>query len=167
MKEIWGAVGVVVFVYVFCAACGCTTGEEGTEMTLVVIPAEPTSTPVPTADNLAGDEGWTVWREGSIAIGRLGEYQAYRPMKNGEYFRSLRVGVDASEPVSVFFFTPDELVNFQTKMMTNAGNYSAVAVYEDVTSGTYTCVGDRPLTVAVLNTGNRPVTTAANIWYHE
>ena len=132
-------------------------------MSVVVITPDPTPTP----DIAEEDEGWNVWREGSVTIGRLGEYQTYKPNKNGEYFQALRVEVDASDPVSLFFLTPDELVNFKTKMMTNAGDYYPVARYDDVTSGTYTCVGDRDLTIALLNEGSSPVTTAVNIWYHE
>ena len=165
MKTMIALVCVGACVCALCAVCGCTDRGEEADMALVVMTTDPT--PAPTTDIREGDGGWTLWREGDVTIGRLGEYQTYRPMKNGEYFHALRVGVDASGPVSLFFFTPDELVNFQTKWMTNAGDYTAVAAYEDVTAGTYTCVGESDLTVAVLNRERRPVTTAVNIWYHE
>lgn len=167
MKTMIAMVSVAVCICALCAVCGCTDTGGDTDMEIVVIPSAPAVTPAPVPDIREGDEGWVVWREGDVAIGRLGEYLTWRPMKNGEYFHALRIGVDASGPVSIFFLTPDELKNFQTKMMTNAGDFSAVATYEDVTSGTYTYVGESDLTVAVLNRGRSPVTTAVNIWYHE
>lgn len=163
MKRIIGGFCAAAVICAFCVACGCTDTGEGTDMSVVVITPDPTPTP----DIAEGNEGWTIWREGSVSIGRLGDFQSYKPNKNGEYFQALRVEVDASGPLTLFFLTPDELVNFKTKMMTNSGDYYAVATYEDVTSGTYTYVGDRDLTIALLNSENRPVTTAVNIWYHE
>lgn len=153
----------VAVVCAFCMVCGCTDVGEGTDMSVVVI----TPTPTPTPDIAEEDGGWTVWREGSLTIGRLGGFQTYKPNKNGEYFRSLRVEVGASGPLTLFFLTPDELVKFKNKMMTNGGDFYALTVYEDVTSGTYTYMGDRDLTIALLNEENRPVTTMVNIWYHE
>ena len=132
-------------------------------MSVVVVTAEPTPTP----DIAESDEGWNVWREGEVSIGRLGEFQSYRPNKNGEYFQALRVEIDATGPLTLFFMTPDELVNFKTKMMTNTGDYYAVARYDDVMTGTYTYVGDDDLAIAFLNEGKKPVITTVNIWYHD
>lgn len=165
MRTVIALVCVSACVCALCAVCGCTDTGTGTDMEIVVMTPTPAVAPAP--DIRDGDEGWVVWREGDVTIGRLGEYQTWCPMKNGEYFHALRVGVDASGPVSLFFLTPDERKNFQTKWMTNAGDYVAVAAYEDVTGGTYTCVGESDLTVAVLNREGRPVTTAVDIWYHE
>lgn len=163
MKGTIAAFCAAAAVCAFCVVCGCTDTGEGTDVSVVLVTPEPTPTP----DIATGDEGWNVWREGSVTIGRLGEFQTYKPNKNGEYFQALRVEVDASGPVTLFFFTPGELGNFKTKMMTNAGDYEAVATYKGVTSGTYTQVGDCDLTIALLNEESRSVTTAVNIWYHE
>ncbi len=126
-----------------------------------------TAEPTPTPAIAEGDDGWTVWREGSVTIGRLGEFQSYKPNKNGEYFQALRVEVKASGPVTLLFLTPDELVNFRNKMMINSGDYYPVARYDDVTSGIYTQAGDDDITIALLNEGNQPVKTLMNIWYHK
>lgn len=157
------AVCAAVVLCACCVICGCTDGGEGTEMSLVVISADPT----PASDIADEDEGWSLWREGSVAIGRLGEFQLYKPSKNGEYFQALRVEVKASGPLTLLFLTPDELVNFKNKMMTNAGEYSPVARYDAVKSGTYTYAGDDDLTIALLNEENQPVTATVNIWYRE
>ncbi|WFN33882.1 hypothetical protein L1S32_08505 [Methanogenium sp. S4BF] len=157
------AVCAAAVLCVCCLICGCTDSGEGTEITLVVMTAEPTPAP----DIADVDEGWNIWREGSVSIGRLGEFQSYKPNKNGEYFRNLRVEVKATGPLTLLFLMPDELVNFKNKMMTNAGDYYPVARYDDVTSGTYTRVGDDDLTIALLNEENRPVTATVNIWYHD
>ncbi|MDE4908206.1 hypothetical protein L0665_06235 [Methanogenium marinum] len=156
------AISVVAVLCAFCVICGCTDYGEATEMSLVVLPAEPTLTPVIAEDV----EEWSVWREGSVSIGRLGGYQSFKPSKNGDYFQALRVEVDASGPVTLLFLTPDELVNFKTKMMTNAGDYYPVVRYCDVTSGIYTREGDDDLAIAILNEENKPVTAGVNIWYH-
>jgi len=156
------AVCVAAVLCIFCVVCGCTDSGGSTGMSLVVVATEPTPTP----DITQGDDGWTVWREGSVTIGRLGEFQTYKPNKNGEYFRNLRVEVDASDPVTLLFLTPDELMNFKTKIMTNSGDYYAVGRYDDVTSGTFHQVGDDDITIALLNEGKKPVTTSVNIWYH-
>ena len=156
------AVCAAVVLCICCVVCGCSDSGEGTEMSIVVVTAEPTPTP----DIANGDEGWIVWREGRLTIGRLGGFQTYKPNKNGEYFRALRVEVDASSPVTLLFLTPDELVNFKNKIMTNGGDYYALARYDAVKCGTYTYVGDDNLSIALLNEENRPVTTTVNIWYH-
>ena len=163
MRGILAAVCAAAAVCIFCVGCGCMDTEEGTDMSVVVLTPEPTPTP----DIAMGDEGWNVWREGSVAIGRRGEFQSYKPSKNGEYFQALRVEVDASSPLTLLFLAPDELANFKIKQMTNAGDYYPVARYDDVTSGTYTYVGDRDLTIALLNEESCTVTTTVNIWYHE
>ena len=153
---------VVAVLCAFCVICGCTDYGEVTEMSIVVLPAEPVPSPAIAEE----DEEWIVWREGSVSIGRLGGYQLYNPNKNGEYFQALRVEIQASGPVTLLFLTPDELVNFKTKMMINAGDYYPVARYDDVTNGIYTQEGDDNLTIAILNMENKPVTTGVNIWYH-
>lgn len=156
------AICVAVLLCACCLCCGCMDAEEGTEISLVVVTPEPAHVPEITYLN----EGWTIWREGSVAIGRLGGVQSFVPNKNGEYFRNIRVEVKSDGPLTLFFLTPGELVNFKNNLMTDTGNYYPVSRYDDVTAGTYTQIGDDDLTIALVNEENRPVTATVNIWYH-
>ncbi len=135
----------------------------GNDISLVIVTAEPTLV----TDNTRLNGGWLVWQEeDSVPIGGIEGFESFKPNKNGKYFQNLRVEVKSDGLLTLFFLTPDELVNFENTRMRNTGNYYPVARYDDVTSGTYTQIGNDDLTIVLLNEEKRPVKAKVNIWYH-
>ena len=145
--------------------CGCTgsTGEEAnTPPDITVITATPTDTP---GDIPASADEWAVWREGSTTLSPLGDYFAYGPNVDGKKFRALKVELRSNNPVTVLFLNDHELSNFETKIATNAGEFTPVARYDDVRYQVIEVEADEDLNVVVWNEGTRLAVADVNIWY--
>ncbi len=147
---------------VFLSGCTGYPGEEASPVEITVITTSPTETP---AEEPPGAEEWLVWREGSNTLSPLGDYFAYGPNVDGKKFRALKVEVRSDSPVTILFLNDHELSNFETKMATNAGDFTPVARYDDVRYHVMEVEADDDLNVVVWNPGARLVVADVNIWY--
>ncbi len=147
---------------VFLSGCTGYPGEEASPMEITVITTSPTETP--TAEPTSAEE-WLVWREGSNTLSPLGDYFAYGPNVDGKKFRALKVEVRSNNPITVLFLNDHELANFETKMATNAGEFTPVARYDDVRYQVMEVESDDDLNVVVWNFGTRLAVADVNIWY--
>ncbi len=147
---------------VFLSGCTGYPGEEVSPVEITVITTSPTETSV---EETTSAEEWLVWREGSNTLSPLGDYFAYGPNVDGKKFRALKVEVRSDSPVTILFLNDHELLNFETKMATNAGTFTPVSRYDDVRYQVMEVEADEDLNVVVWNPGTRLAVADVNIWY--
>ncbi|WOF15268.1 hypothetical protein F1737_00525 [Methanoplanus sp. FWC-SCC4] len=164
-KNILTLLILIALVFGLAVFSGCTESPSKPIDSTPYVTQTPEKTPEITLPPTPTETKWVVFREGSVTLNALGGYQSYSPGAHGERFTSLKVEIKANYPITVMFFNDAELKNFETKMSTNAGEYTPLARYDDVNFKVIEHYSDDPLNLVVWNPGDKLVTSDVNIWY--